>query len=314
MQSTLVTAGVDVSKAELVTCVLPGKHRRSFLNTPAGSARLCDWLREHQVSRVAFEPTGGYERTLHQALARAALPAWQVNPRQARSYGMSLGQLDKTDPQDAEVLADYARQERFRDTPPLSEPVSRLRALLRARSGVVRAELALRCAAKMAPAEARRVLRSSAGALQRRLIRIGALITVAVASDERLQRQARRLATVPGIAALTAAQLLAELPEMGVIPRAAVCRLAGVAPARRQSGEHERPAHIRGGRPRVRQALYMPTWAAVQHNPRLRVLYKRLVDKGRPKKVALVACMHKLLIWCDALLRHERDWDTERVM
>jgi transposase len=296
--------GIDVGKAKLDAAVDGSDESRSFDNTATGLEELVAWLEPLQVQRIVLEATGGYERPLLAALVAVGLPVCLVNPRQTRCFAKSLGYLEKTDRVDARLLARAAAVL----TPRAYEAPTAVQAEL--------ADLVLRRrqVMQMLVMERQRkpqtrlpqVARSVARMIKRlraELKQIEAQIEVTVKGHEALLTASVPLRQVKGVGLVTAATLLALLPELGKLTRRAIAKLVGVAPMSRDSGQHRGKRYIQGGRSSVRTALYMASLSAIGHDPPLKATYARLKAHGKPSKVALVACMRKLLVRLNAILR-----------
>lgn len=303
-----VYVGVDVSKSYLdfASTLSSEVHRQP--NTEAGWARLVDKLRGLELEGVVIEATGGYERGLALALARAKLPIAVMNPRQVRDFARSTGRLAKTDALDARVLAAFGLGVRPAVRPPVDEATYELRSLVHRR-------LELKQDLRR---EENRLLRASSAAkpnieesiaTHRRWIKeVEEVLLGRIQENERWREKAEQLDSVPGIGPILAATLIASLPELGSLNRWQVAALVGVAPFNFDSGQHRGKRAIWGGRAQVRNALYMGTLVAARHNPQIKASYERLIAAGKPPKVALVACMRKLLIVLNALLRDSSSW------
>lgn len=305
--------GIDVSKA---TLDIAGRRGGAPLtdvpasapNTDAGLTTLVPALAALAPTLIVLEATGGYERLAAATLALAGLPVVVVNPRQVRAFGKATGQLAKTDRLDAALLALFA--ERIRpelrsrpgfDTTELSDLVQRRRQVIdmltmeRNRRGLATALVRRRLDAHIA------WLEREVGDVERRLRDAIEASPVWRARDELFQ-------SVPGIGPGISQSLIAGLPELGTLNRQHVAALAGVAPFNDDSGRRTGERHIRGGRAAVRTALYMGALVGVRYNPVLKALYHRLLAKGKAKKVALVACMRKLLTILNAMARTNTSW------
>lgn len=302
--------GIDVSKASLEVVSEPEGIRSTVPNTPAGMEQLVALCQGVRCARIVLEATGGYERPAVAALLAARLPVILVNPRQVRDFAKAIGRYAKTDAIDAAVLARYAAQVQpavrglaDQETAELGIVVQRRRQLLemlqmeRQRAdlspvgGVVRANLLAHIA----------WLEASLGETERAL---EALITASPA----WRAQAELLRSVPGVGPVLTLTLLADLPELGHLTRQQIAALVGVAPFNRDSGTLRGHRTVWGGRPAIRRVLYMATLVATKCNPRLQAFYERLCAAGKPKKVALVACMRKLLTILNAMTRHNAVW------
>lgn len=311
--SEALFAGIDVSKASLDVCVLPAEQACSFANDAAGHAGLCRWLRERAVRLVVLEATGGYERACAAAVCLSGCSVMVINPRQAREFARSQGQLAKTDRLDARLLAQLAqvldqspKRERLLHTPP-----DAARAELEARVDRRRQLIEMRVA------ETHRLDRASAGvrksiqqiikALDRQIEEIDHHIDTHLRTHHGIERAL--LDSVTGVGPGTIATLIAALPELGCISGRQISALVGVAPFNCDSGRHRGHRHIWGGRAQVRAALYMASLSAVRFNPVLKTFYQRLLAQGKPKKLALVACMHKLLLILNAIMRDRKPWN-----
>jgi len=300
--------GIDISKDHLDIAVRPsGEHWRTP-NDDAGIAATTPRLQALQPSSIVLEATGGYELPLAAALAAASLPVAIINPRQGRDFAKALGILAKTDRLDASVLALFA--ERVCPTPrPLpEETTSALAAVLTRRRQLVEMLVAEQNRLHRAPPRFQAQIREHLAWLSHQVHDLDRELQELVCSSPLWQERERLLRSVPGIGPVVSATLLAELPELGTLDRRRIAALVGVAPFPRDSGRRRGQRHIWGGRAQVRAALYMATLVAIRRNAVLKAFYQRLVAAGKAKKVALVACMRKLLTILNAMLRHRNLW------
>ena len=312
MDTTLVFVGIDVSKAYLDVAERPGGAPTRLPNDEVGITQLGERLLAAPPALIVLEATGGLEVPVVAALAAAGLAVAVVNPRQVRDFAKATGHLAKTDALDAQVLAHFAAV--IRPEPRSLPDAERqaLAALLTRRRQVI----------AMLVAEQQR-LGSAALALRPRIVaHIAWLRQERDDLDRELRRQIRHspawreddelLQSVPGVGPVLATTLIADLPELGQLDRKQIAALVGVAPFNCESGILRGRRIIWGGRAQVRAALWMGTLVAVQHNAVLRAFYARLLAAGKPKKVALTACMHKLLTILNAVLRRRTRWDPAR--
>lgn len=293
--------GVDVCKADLEVATPVGVRRWS--NDAAGYAGLLCALGEWPEAIVVCEATGGYERPLVQALQAAGRAVCVVNARRVRDYARARGDLAKTDVLDAQVLSAFGAHFQPRPTPVEADP--QLRALLVQYRQLTTLLVSVR---QQDRPEVHDLVQAHVVFLRAQLTEVDRRIQTAVAASPKLAGRSQLLQTVPGIGARSAALLLLLLPELGAIGHRAIAALVGVAPKARDSGQWRGQRHISGGRPAVRHGLWMPTVVAVRHNPVLKVFYQRLRSAGKPAKVALTACLHKLLHLLNAMLRDNLPW------
>jgi transposase len=301
---TEVFVGIDVSKKRLDVCRLPDRQSRSFNNDAAGVQSLLTWLAEVPPKQVVLEATGGYERLVVAELANAAVPLAIVNPRQARQFAGALGKLAKTDRIDAEVLAKFAQAVRPEIRPIPGEKQRELAELVNRRRQLVRLHVA----------ESNRLQQAVATTVIRNVEKTIEFLNTQISDvDDALdkhfqenpvwQEKINLLKSVPGVGPATSRTLVAELPELGRCGRRQIASLAGVAPINRDSGAFRGKRTTWGGRARVRSALYMATLTAVRYFPPIGDLYQRLLAQGKMPKVALVACMRKLLTILNTILK-----------
>lgn len=305
--------GIDVAHAELVIAEAGSGAVDTQPNTAAGWQAVVDRFATQSVHLIVLEATGGYERNLVAALGAAGLPVVVINPRQVRDFAKATGQLAKTDALDAQVLAAFGAQVQPERRPLPTTEQEALRAVL-ARADQVQ---------QMLGAEKTRLLqalgRRDRQPLRKKIQRHIAFLERELHElDRDLDDQLRRspvwreqddlLQSVPGIGGKTARTMLGFLPELGTVSGREVAKLAGLAPLNRDSGTSRGPRRIGGGRPRIRAALYMATLAALRCNPLIRAFYHRLLATGKPKMVALVACMRKLLLVLNAMLKTKTRW------
>lgn len=311
--------GIDVSKPVLdVACRVHGAPHpipavARVANDAAGIARLVADLHALAPTLIVLEATGGQQDLVVAALGAAGLPVVVVNPRQVRRFAEAVGQLAKTDRLDAALLALFA--ERVQPAPRALPTATQqeLDALLLRRRQLIemRATEQIRLA-QAARREVRASLTAHIAFLTAQLAALDDRLDALVQASPLWRAQEDLLASVPGVGSVTARTLLAELPELGRLSRHAVAALAGVAPFARESGQWRGTRAIRGGRAVVRTALYMATLAATRWNPVIRAHYRHLRAVGKPAKVALVACMRKLLTILNAILKTEQAWCPAR--
>jgi transposase len=305
---TKPTIGVDISKDHLDACRWPGGETCRVSNDPAGHRRLIRWI-GGDVARVAFEATGAYHAAFERALHRADVPYSKLNPARARRFAEALGTHAKTDRIDARLIARMAAMIEPRPDRPKPAVLAELHELQLARSALVRERTAAtNRAGRLTLALLRRQHATRLRQIERALGEVDAAIAALVASDESLARKAEILCSIPGISLVTAAAVLAEMPELGTLEAATAASLTGLAPFTRESGTWKGQAKIGGGRGDLRRALYLPALSAARFNPDLKAVYDRLRARGKPAKLALVAVMRKLVILANVLVRHDRTW------
>lgn len=305
--------GIDVAKRELEIVVRPSGERWTAANDVAGLTGLVERLRVAAVALIVVEPTGGYEIPVVAALSAAQLPVVVVNARQVRDFARAVGKLAKTDAIDAAVLAHFAEavKPELRALPDeltqaLQDWVARRRQLLE----MIRAE---EQRLGMARPTIRPQIQKHVEWLRHELHDVDTELQTAIRSSAVWREQDDLLRTVPGVGPVLASTLLAELPELGRLNRKEIAALVGVAPLNWDSGQQRGARHIWGGRAPVRTVLYMATVSAVRCNPVIRAFFTRLCAAGKPKKVALTACMRKLLTILNAMMSRRASWQPAPV-
>ena len=300
--NTLNTVGIDISKAHLDAYALPARRTARFDNTANGIKRLAKWIGT-SVHCVVYESTGPWHRRLEETLADT-LPMACVNAMRARRFAQAMGCKAKTDAVDAQVLAAMGAAMPLRRTPVRSPTRRDLQELHRARDVLIKDRTAaLHRQKHVRHALLKRQLHHRLAQSRRQLEALDQAIAKLVDDDADRSRQSEVLASIPGIAQVTATGLLAHMPELG--------RLAGLAPATRESGQWKGYSFIRGGRARPRSLLYMAALSAIRHNPDLARQYTRLRERGKPPKVALTAILRKLIVLANTLLHQNRPWTPD---
>lgn len=311
--SDSVFVGIDVSSQTLEVASSAQAKTWQVGNDAAGIEQLTTQLMSLQPALVVLEATGGYEFEAACALQASGLAVAVVNPRTARDFARAMGALAKTDALDARMLAAFARvlhqhPERERFVKPLADAeLQRLQALVLRRRQLVQMITSERQRMRVSHAAARPSIERVIEFLKTELGDSDADVAAHVGQHHATLAQA--LASVPGIGAASVAVLLAELPELGKLDRRRIAALVGVAPLNRDSGQMRGQRSIWGGRPDVRRTLYMATLTAVRHNAPLKAHYEHLLAVGKRKKVALVACMRKLLTMLNAIAKNGSSWD-----
>ncbi len=299
--------GIDVSKAELEVAV--GEEGWTVGNDTAGIEELVERLTEQSPELVVLEATGGHEAPAVAALAEAGLPVVVANPRQVRDFGRATGQLAKTDRIDARVLALFAERVRPEVRALPDEAAQELTALLARRRQLLEMLVAEKNRLNMAPKTVRKGIRQHIEWLKRQLRMVDSDLERRVKESPVWRAKEDLLRSVPGIGPVVSRTLIGELPELGRLSRREIAALAGVAPLNRDSGTLRGKRMVWGGRRSVRAALYMAALTGSQRNPVIREFYERLIERGKPPKVALTACMRKLLVIVNAMVRDGALWD-----
>ena len=308
------SVGIDIASAVIDVVTLPaGTH----VQIPREAAPLAAWattLAAQAPAHVVLEATGGLERPVVAALQAVGLHPAVLNPRWLRAYARGIGQVAKTDRLDAQLLAEVGQTHQPPARPQPDAAAYALRDVVARRRQLVRLCTAERNRRAQAPAGSvvRATIDAMLACLDAQLARIDAAVADQIAADPAWRARAARLQTIPGIVPIVAQTLVAGLPELGTLNRRQVASLAGVAPMNRDSGTLRGVRTIQGGRAPVRCALYMAVLSGVRFNPVLRAHYVQLCAQGKPKKVALTACMRKLLCICNDMLRTHTDWNPTR--
>ena len=306
--------GIDVAKAELVVATRPSGARWTVANDDAGIRTLVERLRQAAPELIVLEATGGYELLGAAALAAAGLPVVVVNPRQVRDFAKATGQLAKTDLLDADLLALFAERVRPAVRPLPDAEAQELNALLTRRRQLLEMLQAERNRLGQVFSRGKQVTKSLTvhiAFLERELKKTDTELGDQVRRSPAWREQDELLQSVPGIGRVVSFTLLAELPELGRLSRREIAKLVGVAPLSRDSGTLRGRRFVHGGRASVRAALYMGALVATQRNAVIRSFYQRLLTAGKPKKLALVACMRKLLTILNTMVRTQRPWCPE---
>lgn len=310
MKRAELFVGIDVSKARLDVAVGSAGELLGRSNDTCGVADLVLQLRKLGPELIVLEASGGLETMLVGELAAAQLPVAVVNPRQVRDFARANGQLAKTDALDAKVLALFA--ERMR--PPLralpDQQTRQLQALVTRRRELVEMLIAERNRLGSVPVELHREIRAHIRWLEARLKERDRDLDRTLRNSPLWREREDLLRSVPGVGPVLCATLLAGLPELGRLNRREIAALVGVAPLNHDSGTMRGRRTVWGGRANLRAALYMGTLVGVRYNPVLRLLYRRLLERGKAKKVALVACMRKLITILNAMLKHHTYWSA----
>jgi transposase len=306
-----VFVGIDVSKARLDVAVRPTGEVWSVSNDEAGLAAIVEKLKPLAPRLVIMEATGGYQAPLCAALTVAGIPVAVVNPRQVRDFGRATGQLAKTDVLDAEVIARFGETLRPEPRPLPDAETQALQAVVVRRRQLVDMITAESNRLATALKPVRRDIENHIVWLRRLLKDVDDDLYSGLKKSPLWRVKEQILRSAPGIGRVTTCALLAQLPELGTLTSRRISALVGVAPFNRDSGTMRGKRTIWGGRAAVRQALYMATLTAIRCSPTIRAFYDRLITAGRPSKEAHVACMRKLLVRLNAMVRDGTTWTED---
>jgi transposase len=313
-QNDQIVVGIDVAKDKVDACIRALSLRNTFPNIAQGHRKMIAWLHKHKVNKAVMEASGGYEQDWAKVLRQADIEVRIVDPKRVRSFALSAGRLAKNDTIDAEMIAWFA--DTFSAAPGQVHDAAHeeLVALVKARKRLLDLQTRLKTQNEHAAPEAiqkahARVLKSLAS----EIAKLEAAISAKVKAIPEFADRAEIIESVPGLAETTSAVLIAGMPELGTVSKQIAAALLGAAPYDDDSGKRRGERHIKGGRRWVRNAIYMPCLgAATQNNPVLKAFYQRLIAKGKEPKVALVACMRKLIIILNTMIARRQKWDPSR--
>ncbi len=305
--------GVDLSQRYLDIAVRPEREQWRLPNEAQGLAALVERLSALAPTLVVLEASGGLERPVARALSQAGLPVAVVNPRQVRDFARSTGRLAKTDALDAQVLAQFAERVQPEPRPQPDESTQQLQELLTRRRQLVEMLTAEKNRLKQAPPPLRPRLQAHIDWLNEELDRVDDEIARRQQVNAVWREQSALLQSTPGVGPVFSSTLLAYVPELGELNRKQVAALVGVAPFNRDSGQLRGKRTVWGGRAQVRAVLYMSTVSAIRCNEVIREFYQRLRAAGKPQKVALVACMRKLLTILNAMMKQGTPWQPKAI-
>lgn len=306
--------GIDVSKATLDVAVLPEERHWQIEREEAAIASLVDELRKHSPRLIVLEATGGLEALLTAALATAALPVVVINPRQARDFARASGTLAKTDVIDAGMLARLGQTLKPVVRPLKDEETQRLTALLTRRRQILDMLTMEKNRLHTASKAVRRDITAHITWLTKRLKDVDGDLQAAIETTDFWRLKDEIIRSVPGAGRVLSVTLLASLPELGTLNRRQIAALVGVAPFNCDSGTMRGSRHVWGGRAAVRAVLYMATITAIRCNPDIRAFHTRLRAAGKKPKVAITACMRKLLTILNSMLRTNTPWQPQNVV
>src|SRR5580765_1969931 len=310
---SLVFVGIDVSQARLDIAIRPGTSF-SITHGESAIAALVQQLCALSPTLIVLEATGGMEIPLTSALATAGLPVVVINPRQVRDFAKATGHLAKTDTLDAQVLAQFAEAVRPTPRPLPDAQTQELAARLTRRRQLVEMLVAEKTRRGQAPGPIQKQIQVHLTWLERRLRDLDEELATAIRSSPLWREKDELLQSIPGVGPVVATTVLASLPELGILSRQQIAALVGVAPLNRDSGTIRGKRTIWGGRAHVRAALYMAALVGARCNLVIRSFYQRLRDAGKAKKVALTACMRKLLTILNAMMKHRTRWGMNEIV
>jgi transposase len=313
-QNGLVVAGIDVAKDKVDARIRGLSRPQTYPSTAQGHRKLIAWLRKYQVNKVVMEASGGYEREWAKVLRSSGVEVRIVDPKRVRSFAQSAGRLAKNDAIDAEMIAWFA--ETFSEAPSQTWDAAHeeLQGLVKARLDLIDFRMRLMSQSEhAAPGLVQKAQARILKGLNSEIAKLEDAIAAKIKSVADFAERAEIVESVPGFAKTSSANLVAGMPELGRVSDKIAAALIGVAPYDDDSGKRRGERHIKGGRRWVRNAIYMPcVGAATLNNPVLNAYYQRLIAKGKEPKVAIIACMRKLIVILNTMLARRQKWDPSR--
>ncbi len=309
LHSMKTCIGIDIAKSHFDANTPTGNHHQQFSYDEQGMQQFFNWLQQFQVEIICLEATGGYQRKFVNRLHDKNFNIAVVNPRQIRDFAKSMGQLAKTDKIDAKIIAIYAEKLIPRKTEKVSENRVKLDALTSRRKQVDKIITQENNRLQQTDdTHVQSLIEQALELYRQQLKQIDDEIASLIQVDEDFQKTNKILQSAKGIGPVSAAVLIANVPELGKITKRQIARLLGVAPTNRDSGTFRGKRMTGGGRRHVRASLYMPTLTAITHNPQIRSFYQHLLEKGKEPMVAIIACMRKLIIILNSMVKNNQMW------
>ena len=309
LDQTQINIGIDTSSTQLDIYVRPIGDTLSFKNTPEGIKDAVKTLRSYQPTRILIEATGRLEMAFVVAANKANLPVVICNPGQVRQFAKAAGRVAKTDALDAQDIAHFGEALQPRITELKPEKLRHISDLLTVRSQCLDMSTMQKNRLKRMPKSVHGSINRILKSIQKEIARIDEQLDALMDDVEEWKEKRDLLMSAKGVGKVLAYTLLSELPELGRLNRKEIAALVGVAPMNRDSGSYEGKRYIRGGRHKVRTVLFVSMMSAIQCHPKLKPMYERMVADGKPKKVALVACMRKQLIILNTMMKNGTHWD-----
>lgn len=307
----MVNVGIDVSKDNLDVKILPSGEFHHIPNDKKGVKKLVKILTKIFPELIVIEPTGGYEKLAYNTLSQAGLKVALVNPKRVRSFATAINKLAKTDKIDAEVLAKFGELIKPPVRPIPDKELTALQAKIRRRTDLVIMKTAESNRLAVSADEVKQEITEHIKFLNNTIKRIEKEVSKELKEIPEIWKKVQLLQEVPGVGTILAITLILELPELGQLSNKEITALAGLAPITRESGKFKGKKSIYGGRKELRTALYMPVVSAISHNPSIKDFYNRLINKGKLAKVALTACMRKLLVILNSIMKNETKWNPQ---
>jgi transposase len=308
---SLYFIGIDVSKDQLDVAIRPSGERAQFANHDDGIDQLIQRIQPLSPTLIVLEATGSYHRLLLSRLVAGGLPTIAINPRQARDFARAMGRLAKTDAIDADVLAEFGEKIRPELRSITDEATQQLEAACTRRRQLVGMLTAEKNRLHSSPSSVRSQIKKHIQWLEKHIQELETDLDRQIRSSPAWRHKDDLLRSCKGIGPTTSHTMLACLPELGQLSRHQIAALVGVAPFNQDTGKYRGRRHVHGGRSDVRSVLYMATLAAIRHNPVIRDFHQRLITAGKLKKVAITACMRKLLVILNAMVRHNTTWNVD---
>jgi transposase len=312
-QNDLIVVGIDVAKDKVDACIRRLSQRRTFQSSSEGRRQLIAWLRRHKVGKAVMEASGGYERDWAKVLREARLEVRIVDPKRVRDFAGGAGRKAKNDAIDAEMIAWFA--ETFAQTPGQVHDAERekLAQIVNARQALLDLQIRLQNRSEHAtPAVVQKMHERLLKRIACEVAKLEVAIRDLIKATPHFAELAEIIESVPGLGEITSASLIAAMPELGQISDKVAAALLGTAPYDDESGKRQGRRHIQGGRRKLRNLFYMACLgAATRYNPVLKVFYSRLIAKGKEPKVALVACMRKMIVILNIMVARRQKWNPQ---
>jgi len=314
LKSSELFIGIDICKDRLDVADDCNSRTWSVVNDDSGISSLVDQLKHLKPALIIMEATGGLETLLYSALTTSGLPAVIINPRQVRDFAKAIGKLAKTDAIDAHVLARFGAAVKPEVRPMKDDKTQELTALVTRRRQLIGMRTAEKTRLKQAAKWIRKDIKANIKSLEKRLKKLEGDISKIIKNTPGWKEKDSLIQSVPGVGNVLSINLLSNLVELGKLSRRQIATLVGVAPLNRDSGKFRGKRMVWGGRAQVRAALYMAALSASQYNPVIKTFYQRLILKGKKPKVALTACMRKLLVILNTMVKNQTAWNSNQFL